>query len=204
VSTLAAGLQILEDRGLVTGRWSRAGCRAAADALAFVAAPLGFLVAGYTGVLLAATAVPLWSKRPGLLGPLFVASAMASGAAAVSATLAVADDGTEDGLLRFEATAGAAEGVLLTAWVFALGQTARPLVEGRIGTVVRHGVIGGGVAMPLLIAAVTSRLPRRLRRGATIASALLTLTGTLALRYAVVYGGRESANDPRATFDLTG
>jgi hypothetical protein len=31
----------------------------------------------------------------------------------------------------------------------------------------------------------------------------LTLCGVLALRYAVVEGGRLSADDPQATFDLT-
>src|SRR2546428_3844434 len=44
---------------------------------------LGLTLAGYSGVLLAATNIPLWAKSK-LLGGLFMASALASGSAAVS------------------------------------------------------------------------------------------------------------------------
>ena len=44
---------------------------------------LGFALAGYTGVLLAATNVPLWAKSK-LLGGLFMASALSSGSAGIS------------------------------------------------------------------------------------------------------------------------
>src|SRR5207248_7415343 len=52
-------------------------------ALALVGLPFALFVAGYTGVLLAATAVPLWTKNHLLLGPLFLSSSFSSAAAAL-------------------------------------------------------------------------------------------------------------------------
>src|SRR5205085_9522628 len=44
--------------------------------IAFVGGMFGFLVGGYTGVLLGVTAVPVWAKNHLLLGPLLLTSAM--------------------------------------------------------------------------------------------------------------------------------
>lgn len=168
---------------------------------------LGFVVSGYTGVLIAATAVPLWSKRPHLIGPLFLASAMSSGAAAISAATAllpVAETAADDALAGFEVLATAVEGILLLAWVSSLGSTARPLTERQLAPVVRFGVVGLGMVAAPAVAACAELLPRHARRGARVLSAALTLAGVFALRYAAVEGGRRSANDPLATFDLYG
>lgn len=166
----------------------------------------GLFVAGYTGVLLSATAVPLWSKRPALLGPLFLASAMSSGTAAVSAVAALTNlsEWDQQPLHHLETVATLAEGCLLLAWVIALGPTAKPLTVGLPGYVVRHGAAGAGVAGPLVLTALRHRLPRPVRRAATITASALTLAGVFALRFAVVNGGRLSAADPAATFEMTG
>jgi formate-dependent nitrite reductase membrane component NrfD len=167
----------------------------------------GLFVASYTGTLLAATAVPLWSRRPALLGPLFVSSAAASGTAVVAALIALdphAEPELEEGLQRVKLMTTLAESAALTAWLYALGPTARPLTRGRLGTLVREVVAGAGIALPLFVSAISTALPPRARRGMTLLSSSLTLVGGFALRYAVVTGGRESADDPRATFELTG
>ena len=52
--------------------------------LSLAQALLGLGLGGYTGILLAATAVPLWATAGLLLGPLFLATAVASGAAALA------------------------------------------------------------------------------------------------------------------------
>jgi formate-dependent nitrite reductase membrane component NrfD len=167
----------------------------------------GFFVAGYTGVLLAATAVPLWSKRPGLLGPLFLSSAMTSGMAAVSAVASVLEgegNGAHARLRALEMLSTVVEESLLVMWVIALGPTAAPIAEGRLGVIVRHGAVGAGMALPLTVAALSRHLPGRIRRQASFVSAALTLAGVFAVRYAIVVGGRQSADDPQATFDMTG
>jgi formate-dependent nitrite reductase membrane component NrfD len=165
----------------------------------------GLLVAGYTGPLLAATAVPLWSKRPALLGPLFLSSAMASGAAAIAGAanlMGRVEPPEEAALRRLEAIAALAEGTLLVAWIETLGPTGRMLTEGRLGAVVRYGVLGAGLALPLAISAFGGRLPRPWRRAGALLASALTLAGGFALRYAVVEGGRQSADDPEATFAM--
>ncbi len=167
----------------------------------------GLFVAGYTGVLLAATAVPLWSKRPDILGPLFLSSAISSGVAAISAVVALRglpNEHDETLLHELEAGATIAKGALLATWLLSLGATARPLLQGSLGYVVRRAVVGAGIVAPLLVSAAAQRLPPSSRRAASLLASALTLAGVFALRYAVVEGGRQSANDPQATFEMTG
>ena len=45
---------------------------------------------------------------------------------------------------------------------------------------------------------------RRARRSVSLFVSALTLVGVFCLRYAVVEGGRQSAADPHATFEMTG
>lgn len=207
ISTLTTGLQLLEDRSSPHGVRPGASGRTAGNVLALLGGLSGFFVAGYTGVLLTATAVPLWSKRPGLLGPLFFSSAMTSGVAAISAVASVLERDDGDAYARLhalETISTIAEESLLVSWIITLGPTAEPIAGGRLGAVVRHGAVGAGMALPLAISALTPHLPKPMRRPATFVSAALTLAGVLAIRYAVVVGGRLSAGDPQATFDMTG
>jgi len=61
--------------------------RPAAKGLGAVNALLGGYLGSYTGVLLAATAVPLWARSRIFLGPSFVSTATATGAAATRLVL---------------------------------------------------------------------------------------------------------------------
>jgi formate-dependent nitrite reductase membrane component NrfD len=207
ISALSAGLQLMDDRSSRREYHPGGTRRVAGSLLALFGALSGFFLAGYTGVLLAATAVPLWSKRPALLGPLFLASAMTSGTAAISAVASAMEREEGDAyaqLRALETLSTVAEGSLLVIWTFALGSTAKPIVEGRLGAVVRHGAVGAGMTLPLAISALSHHLPKRMRRASSLGAAALTLSGVFVVRYAVVIGGRESADDPRATFDMTG
>lgn len=206
ILTLTAANQFASDLARSKGRAPNNVQRRTGLVLAPFVAISGFFVAGYTGTLLAATAVPLWARRPALLGPLFLASAMTSGAAAVAAVHACSSKSDEiinDRLHHLEGIAAISEGALLTAWLLRLGSTSTPLTTGHIGGVMRHGVVGAGLTAPLALIAASHELPRRLRRLANIVAPALTLCGVFALRYAVVEGGRLSANDPQATFDMT-
>ena len=207
ISAAATGLQLLEDRSSRSEVHPGMARRAAGTVLALLGALSGFFVAGYTGVLLAATAVPLWSKRPGLLGPLFFSSAMTSGVAAINAVAAALEHEDGDafaGLRALEMVSTVVEESLLVTWIIALGPTAKPVASGPLGAVVRHGAAGAGMALPLAVSALVHHLPRGMRRPATLISAALTLAGGFAVRYAVVMGGRQSASDPQATFGMTG
>ncbi len=207
VSSATTLLQILMDfqfrRGTSTVRLAEGPARLFAP----LSALLGLFVAGYTGVLLAATAVPIWSKRPWLLGPLFLTSATSSGAAAVALASSFVDPSAEAGeakLRWFEAYAVIAEIAILTGWIYALGTTAKPVVSGHVGSILRHVVVGGGMALPQLLAVGSLRSRNRRHRVLlTRATSVLILVGGFALRYVVVQAGRDSADDPQATFDMT-
>lgn len=207
VTAVATLLQVADDRSTAARSQARPIEAFLVRGTAVLSGATGLFVAGYTGVLLAATAVPLWSKRPAMLGPLFLSSAMTSGLATISAVAALSypeDDLANDAVHRLEALSTIAEGSLLAAWLIALGPTARPLFQGQVGYVVRRAVVGAGMTAPLAISAVSPWLPCRARRAASVLASALTLVGVFALRFAVVEGGRQSARDPHATFEMTG
>ena len=164
-------------------------------------APLALLLAGYTGVLLSATSTPVWSKNP-WLGPVFSASAVNTGTAAVGLALEAwtAVTGGEhdavaaEALQRIDTAAHAAEAITLLGFHAAAGRLAKPLTEGEMAL-----PFWGGAAC-MTTAEFLKLLPvrGRARRWLDAASALCGLAGGLALRYSMVRAGPPSANDPDA------
>jgi len=172
----------------------RAG-RLVPELLTLPGALVALFFSGYTGTLLAATAVPLWARTP-LLGPLFMASSAATGGAAVRAALAVA--GEDGGALELpERAALLGEVAIAGAWLRGLGPVARrPLLRGRERALFWGGYVGAGLALPLALSLLPGTV--RHRRGLRLAGAAATLAGGLCLRAAVVRGGEASALDPEA------
>jgi len=204
--TLSALMQAHEDDLLPSAVSQRVPSRMGSQVIAGVGSLLGLFVAGYTGVLLAATAVPLWMKRPLLLGPLFLCSAFSTAAAAIELILTMlprVDPATRNRLARFESVALLAEMGVLATWLTRLGSTAQPLTSGAESLVIRHGVVGAGMTLPLLLRALAHHREKRLGRQLSSVAAVCVLTGGFALRYAIVNGGQASARNPRFTFDLT-
>jgi formate-dependent nitrite reductase membrane component NrfD len=207
-STLSALIQAAEDglfgRGTLVARLL---LRLPSRAIAFLGQFPAFFVSGYTGVLLAATAVPLWTKNYLLMGPLFIASALSNALAAITLILTAAGRASHRSLRRlerFETAVMGVEALLLAALRLNSGKTiARPMHEGRLGRIYRVGVLGTGLGLPLLIQAPGAWLGRRLPRGVTALAALLTLIGGALFRYLIVTAGHRSADDPQATFELT-
>lgn len=175
--------------------------RAPVGALGAVGALPAFFVGSYTGVLLGATAVPIWAKSANLLGPLFLSSALSSASSATSLAL-VASDADHEALRRIEEIERLAifsEVSLMAAATIRLGETGRPLREGHLGKVMKYGVIGAGIVAPITLQLLNRK---RNSRRMTVAGSVLGLAGGLALRYAVVMAGHASADDPQATFDF--
>ncbi|MBI3968599.1 MAG: polysulfide reductase NrfD [Chloroflexi bacterium] len=162
-----------------------------------------FFVGGYTGVLLAATAVPLWTKSYLIMGPLFLTSAFSSATAAIAIVLAASRRANPIALQRLErldALALVAELALLVVLRRNLSPTvARPLDEGRLGRLHRTGVLGAGIAAPLALQVPTALLGRYPSRVTTGLASVLTLAGGLLLRYVMINAGKRSADDPAAT-----
>ena len=159
---------------------------------------LGGYLGSYTGVLLAATAVPVWARSRIFLGPIFVSTATATGAAATRLALAATGrrpvgHPTRVALSRLEVGAMLAELALSTVNERRLGRAGRVLSEGRPGRLFRtaQGLAGTGVALNLLGRRRMGPL------GQNVAS-VLYLAGGLAFRYAWLEAGRASARDDEA------
>ncbi len=153
--------------------------------------PLALLLAGYTGVLLSATATPAWAKNP-WLGPLFSASAISTGAAAISLALEWRKDGRgREALEGIDTAAHLAEAAALTGYLAAAGRLAGPLTHGS-----QVGPFWGAVASLAVSEALKHLAPRG--RWWSMAASVLGLAGSYALRWAFVHAGPPSANDPDA------
>jgi hypothetical protein len=167
-----------------------------ARALGGANAIVGGYLGSYTGVLLAATAVPLWARSRLFLGPIFVSTATATGAAATRLTLVAAGlpvgHPTREALGRVETGAMAAELALSTINERRLGRLALALGEGRGGRLFQGAKWGVRAGLAL-------RLARR-RGGPAVhhLASVLYLGAGLAFRYAWVEAGKHSARDDEA------
>jgi formate-dependent nitrite reductase membrane component NrfD len=158
-----------------------------------VAAALGLPLAGYTGVLLVNTAVPVWADGRTTLPPLFVASAAVS-AASVFEMLAVTPKERRV-TTRLAVLAKLSE--ILTHLTYEktvsrVPEVAKPLHEGSIGAMWK--LSQASVALGLGLSLVP-KAPRTVR----MAAGILGTLGALATRFAVFHAGKASSRDPHAT-----
>lgn len=173
-----------------------AGRPRAARALGAGNAVLGGYLGSYTGVLLATTAVPVWARSRLFLGPIFVSTAAATGAAATRLALVAGGlperHPTRQALGTVETAAMVTELLLSAANEHRLGRLAGAFEEGRAGVLFRAAEAG-------VLAGLALRLGRRALgpRSHHVASVLYLGAG-LAFRYAWVEAGRQSANDNEA------
>jgi hypothetical protein len=171
--------------------------RRAADAAGLGAALLGLPLVGYTGVLLANTAVPVWQATRNTLPILFAFSGMVS-AAATFDLWPVPGPGTRIAR-RLGLVSRGAEFALSNALHREAGvvpRVERALRHGRGGLLLRAARFG------LLAASLLDVLPGARAPGRRRVIGALGILGTLALRFGVVAAGRASARDPRATFEM--
>ena len=166
-----------------------------ADGLGLVAGILGVPLAGYTGVLVATTAVPVWQAGRRSLPPLFVASAASSAASVLSVS---GIDGRAEAVVhRFGVVAKTADLVAMVGAereIASAGErVARPLRTGSGGGLWRTARLLTGLSLVLSLL--------RRSRVVRVLSAICGVGGGLALRFAVFHAGRASARDPRATFE---
>lgn len=169
-------------------------------------APFAMFIGGYTGVLLGATAVPIWARNARLLGPLFLSSALAVACAAISLILALLPGQRHDALERLrraDTMASMAELCCVVAVHLNSGPLGKPLAEGHLGRLHLAGSVGVGIVLPLVLHALGQmlRLPHRL---VVILASLASIVGGFIMKYAVVMAGHASADDPAATFEYAG
>jgi formate-dependent nitrite reductase membrane component NrfD len=153
---------------------------------------LGAALGIYTGILLSALgARPLWSSA--MLGPLFLLSGLSSAAAFVHMLARSVEE--REGLARADNVFLLLElAAILLFFVGLLSSTevhkaaAGLLLGGPFTAVFWVGVVGLGIALPLVIQSLAAR--HRVQH--TALAPLLVLAGGLALRFVIVYAGQAS------------
>lgn len=157
-----------------------------ADATSFASAATGLGMATYTGVLLGATAIPVWSKHVALLPAHFAASAAGSAVSLLELR------GHRHQALNAIGLAAAFFETVAGARIETGGDLeSQPLRRGASGTVTRiGGILSGPVPLLLRLLGGRSRKTRRLAAASTIVGSLIT-------RLAWIGAGRVSAKDPR-------
>jgi formate-dependent nitrite reductase membrane component NrfD len=194
--------QILEDLGAKTiGRWiSRAASLPAALA--------GGVVSIYTGTLLAATNLPLWSSAFPYVSSLFASSAASTAGAALS--LAASTNITPSGsrtrrrLSWFTLISGISELLfaLLIERNWRRRRVSTPIQEEPLRTGWHVGVLGIGIIGPLIIHLAELITGRESRRLSSLAS-ISMLVGGFILRAVFVFGGNRSAARPGEYFHVS-
>lgn len=165
----------------------------------------GAFIAGYTGVLLSATAIPLWAKGKYHIPAASVCSAIAGACALNTIALAADRNGgaSQVKLERLEACASLLELGLLLHFRAHAGETGKPMFEGARGDRFRTWTIGAGILAPLALNAVSlltrahKKRPFVLR---TLLAGALTLAGGYIFRETLIEAGKASADDPEQAF----
>jgi hypothetical protein len=156
-----------------------------AEAVSTLAGPL---LATYTGVLVADTAVPVWHDGRRELPWIFGASAMASAGAAAS----IFTRPEAAGPARRLAVAGViAEGALMQLMEARLGTVGEVYREGEAGTFSRaaKGLATAGAAL--------LALRGKKSRAALVLGGAMVCAGEMCVRWAVFKAGVQSARDPK-------
>jgi formate-dependent nitrite reductase membrane component NrfD len=158
------------------------------------AGAVGLPLSGYTAVLLAGTAVPVWKASRRSLPVLFVASA--TGAACSLLELGDFDEKELTAVRRLGTVAQLSELALAKAVEHESAGPAgsgRPYEEGMAGTLWKAST--ACTVTSLAVDTLTGK-----SRSGRIAAATVGTLGSIALRFSVWLAGRASARDPRATF----
>ncbi len=160
-----------------------------------VLAIFGSFIAGYTGVLISATAIPVWAKGKRHIPALSVCSGVASACALHAALLAIEGDFPETArkVERLELVASLAELAGLEHFRRYAGEIGKPMFDGPRGRKLRTFTQFGGI----LGATLLNLLPGHSRVRSVLASAL-TLAGGYVFRETLIEAGKDSADDPRA------
>jgi formate-dependent nitrite reductase membrane component NrfD len=168
-------------------------------------APFAALLGSYTGVLISATAIPVWFSGRRTIPAIFVCSATATACAINLALLALAaraNPATMRKLERLQIVAALGEGALLRVYERTAGELGAPLFRGAIGKrlTLMTEVLGTAVPNALNLAGAFARKDTMTpaRRARALLAAGLTLAGGFVLRQSLLAAGRASADDPRA------
>jgi formate-dependent nitrite reductase membrane component NrfD len=189
---LAALDVLLEDR---RGR----GFPGLRTAVGLIGSVFGFFLAAYPGVLLGATARPLFVSGH-WLGALFLAVGASTGAAMIALVLAASGGDRRDALaalMRAVLVALVVQAVALVLFIVTvkmsgsagIGQALAPLLSGQHSVAFWLGAVVIGLMAPLALQLVGGGL-RRASAGMTALVAILVLVGGFVIKYVLIAAGQ--------------
>lgn len=164
----------------------------------------GLAVGSYTGVLLSATATPLWAEADTTMGPIFLATALSNGAAAISLARTLTGSSNEDAgrLDEIEQIAMLSEMGLIAYTAFKMNpQVRRVFVKSAHSKSFLLAVLLGQV-IPFLVQLLSGKNGTKNKPLSALTS-LMVLAGGFLLRYAIVEGGKATVEDPAAYHAIT-
>lgn len=166
---------------------------------------------GYTGVLLAATSIPLWSRSK-LLGAVFISSAMSTSSALISLVLRVVGAPAQalHKLEQMEWLNMLVELLSLLAFLRSSGRAARPLVgtaPTEQGMTFWRFMLGSGLVAPWIIQSLLllghhsrkTACRQKQKGGMGLIVSALVLLGGYFLRRTIISAGHMSSQDARTT-----
>jgi formate-dependent nitrite reductase membrane component NrfD len=162
-----------------------------------IGAGFGFFLAAYPGVLLGATARPLWIESRSL-GALFLAVGASTGAATIALILIAMGRRAADQVAAVRAMTVLALIIQIAALAVFVGSVQssgsaasasalRLLTDGRFAAVVWGGAIAAGSVLPLVLGLVA--LKKR-SFGLTALTSLLVLVGGFLVKYVIMAAGQ--------------
>ena len=178
--------------GLAVNRGGALG--AIGEAAGYVSGVFGAALAGYTGVLVANTVLPIWQDARRWMPALFIASSAASAASVLDILFAQGAAG------RTTAVFGTAGRIAEIACAKRVEQLASKIAE--VGQPFHHGPparLWKAASLFTLASLAVSAIPRTSPRRRRLAG-LLGVAGGLCLRFAIHALGDASARNPRAAF----
>jgi formate-dependent nitrite reductase membrane component NrfD len=174
------------------GRSRPGGANALAAASQVVSTLTGLTLSTYTGVLLGATAVPVWSENSALLPVHFAASATGSAAG----LLELAGHSSSRPLNVLSIASAMAETAVGGRIEIRSDRALQPLKSGSSGWITRVGGILSG-PLPLVLRLLAGNSETERARTARRIAAVSTITGSVLTRIAWLKAGRASAGDAK-------
>ena len=168
-----------------------------ARALSILAVPVGLNVGSNTGNLVSATSVPMWARNWLFMGPTFLASGLSTALSWLSLVLHLTRSGEEKTLRtlhRAEKATIVIEAGLIAASLIRMSKWSKPLFSREVAPLFVGGTLIGGLVAPMAL------LLGKESRSKSMLASVLALGGGLAFRFAIIKGGRISADDPEAYF----